>query len=554
MNAFGYTPSAEELVKTAAENIKYKNYAWAEWHLSRAHTLSDGQSMSVSKSMSEEWKGRADFLLGYTYLKLGKYDQALQSFEEVVKNYPVLADWALFYKGQIYLEQNNDSIAVAEFNRLIETYPYNPIVKEIPDAFRTQLSSPAPLQTLQSSFVSRSKPQSQTLYEYARASSDRNDYRSAIRYYKKAAKYNDAYGGMAAYRLGRWFHYRGDKNTAFSYYQKVMDYPPNSYSDDAAFKLGIKYYLKGYIRRAYETFQKGVNAGKNNDYREECLYWAAKSLEKLGDSSAAYIIYTQIADEYDHTYYSYRTKAKLEITEWPPVNNTIEGKSLRKIRELLLLGLNPQAEFEAENAASAERDLCLGLICSIQNKFKQAIRHVDGKINAALWSGKTNAIPDEIWKAYYPLGYSKHIYAAAGKFDVDPLFMAAMIRQESVFDPGDTSWANAKGLMQIIPSTGWKIAKKLGMGDYRTRKLYEIPTNVRMGAYYIGEQIKNHGGNLYQALAAYNAGSHRVARWKKAFPTDDIDEFVESIEFLETRNYVKIVMNNYWEYQRIYRN
>ena len=127
--------------------------------------------------------------------------------------------------------------------------------------------------------------------------------------------------------------------------------------------------------------------------------------------------------------------------------------------------------------------------------------------------------------------------------------VASLIRQESEFNPAAISHANAYGLMQLLPSVGQKMAREEGMGALATRQLLDPVTNIRLGTRYLRQIMEQFGGVQEYALAAYNAGDNRVTDWQAAGPYRGIDEFVESIPFTETREYVEGILRN----EEIYR-
>jgi soluble lytic murein transglycosylase len=129
--------------------------------------------------------------------------------------------------------------------------------------------------------------------------------------------------------------------------------------------------------------------------------------------------------------------------------------------------------------------------------------------------------------------------------------MAALINQESKFNPDARSPANAWGLMQIEPSTGRKLARALGIGRFRTPMLTNPTTNIRMGMLYFSDLVGQFGGTHY-ALASYNAGESRVVRWRAERPSLDEDEFIDDIPFPETQNYVKRILGTAEDYRRLY--
>src|SRR5690606_29170651 len=109
------------------------------------------------------------------------------------------------------------------------------------------------------------------------------------------------------------------------------------------------------------------------------------------------------------------------------------------------------------------------------------------------------------------------------------------------FDAQITSWADARGLMQIIPPTGEQIASAHQMRDFSPEQLYDPETNIRFGTYYLAKLVRRFGGNPVMAIASYNGGPHNVEKWKRRNGHLELDVFVEEIPFHETRNYVKKV-------------
>jgi soluble lytic murein transglycosylase len=129
--------------------------------------------------------------------------------------------------------------------------------------------------------------------------------------------------------------------------------------------------------------------------------------------------------------------------------------------------------------------------------------------------------------------------------------VAALIGQESTFDPGIKSPANAWGLMQVVPATGRRLARNLEIRNFSTARLTDPELNIRLGTYYFARLIQQFGGTHY-ALASYNAGENRVVRWKAERPDLDEDEFIDDIPFPETQNYVKRILGTAEDYRLLY--
>jgi soluble lytic murein transglycosylase len=160
-------------------------------------------------------------------------------------------------------------------------------------------------------------------------------------------------------------------------------------------------------------------------------------------------------------------------------------------------------------------------------------------------------LPPEILEVIFPLTYWDAIRRNSATHSLDPYVMAALIAQESTFDPSAHSTANAWGLMQLVPSTGRKLARDVGIRRFSTSLLTNADVNIRLGMLYFSRLVEQFGGTYY-ALASYNAGESRVVRWKSERPGLDEDEFIDDIPFPETQNYVKRILGTAEDYRRLY--
>ncbi len=163
-----------------------------------------------------------------------------------------------------------------------------------------------------------------------------------------------------------------------------------------------------------------------------------------------------------------------------------------------------------------------------------------------------NALPAEYWHGLFPRPYWDSLQRYSDESGLDPYLVASLIRQESEFNPGAVSRANAYGLMQLLPRTGKGEAKEVGLKGYNTDSLFDPAVNIRLGTRYFRKMVDQFGGQVEYALAAYNAGGERVQEWRSAGSYRDIDEFVESIPFTETREYVQAIVRNAEVYKRVY--
>lgn len=159
-----------------------------------------------------------------------------------------------------------------------------------------------------------------------------------------------------------------------------------------------------------------------------------------------------------------------------------------------------------------------------------------------------------LWESAYPKAYDKFVGEASKSFEVPKEMVWAIMRAESAFKRDAISPVGALGLMQVMPKTGEKIAEMLGERNFQPRTLLEPPVVIRLGTRYLQRLSRTFEANRSLMAAGYNAGPHRVKTWLNRFGTLDMDEFIEHIPFLETRNYVKKVITNYQVYASLYSN
>jgi soluble lytic murein transglycosylase len=156
-----------------------------------------------------------------------------------------------------------------------------------------------------------------------------------------------------------------------------------------------------------------------------------------------------------------------------------------------------------------------------------------------------------LFRLLYPVAYADVIRGQASARRIDPALAAALIHQESSFNPRATSRAGAVGLMQVLPSVGADIAKAQGMTSFERVLLYQPDVNIRLGIAHLDAMLRQYPRIEY-ALAAYNAGGSPVARWRQKRGSDDPELFIERISYDETRDYVRILLRNQAMYKSLY--
>ncbi len=333
---------------------------------------------------------------------------------------------------------------------------------------------------------------------------------------------------------------------------------------------------------ARDLWERGWNRYGKNDYRgavgywselaeiypehgdaQRGRYWQARALEKLGHPEEARDIYSDmIASSDTSDFYGRRAIARLGV---PPVSSEIQlartsslwpsDPTLERAKLLSDLGLDELAKREmelVEDEANA-RDLraLRAVVMGRQGKRRESIALLREAF-PALGGPQQSTVPEEILRAYYPLDYEDTIVAAAKANGLPAYLVAGIIRQESAFDPRATSPVGARGLMQIMPTTGTDMASRLNV-RYPADGLYDPEFSIELGSAYIKQLLKGFDGNIELAVAGYNGGPNRIRRlWDEAGPTAELDDFVENLYLEESRDYVKRILVLADSYRQLY--
>ena len=340
-------------------------------------------------------------------------------------------------------------------------------------------------------------------------------------------------------------------------------YPAGRFTERAAWKAGWWAYRQGQFGDALQYFDRGAAQFPRSDYRPSWLYWSARAAQQAGDVETGLARLRLTATDYHNSYYGRLAVKRLESERAGAVSPTLQRQPLPmpaiptagRIVSLLSVGLNREAMSELQYAQRVWGD-------SPQLQATIAVTHkrlgnVRAGINAMTRAypqyladgGET--LPAEILKVIFPVDFWPLLQKYSKERNLDPYLVAALVAQESNFDPVVRSHANAYGLMQVLPSTGRSYARRLGVRPFSTRRLTEAEVNVRIGTQIFSDTIRKFGG-VHFALAAYNAGDSRVLAWQREKPGLPQDEFIDDIPFPETQNYVKRILGTAEDYRYLY--
>ena len=333
-------------------------------------------------------------------------------------------------------------------------------------------------------------------------------------------------------------------------------YPTSSHVAAARFRAAIIAFASGNPRTAAAEMDTIWTRYPRSSEALAAGYWSGRGWARAGDSTRARSRWREVIDRDPISYYSMLSARRLGEAPWAPPPRadsfpTVPAvDSLMRRAELLeRLGMDLEARLEYERAASPA-DSSIATLLATANAFRE--RELSTRAIQLGWRlvrlGEKDA---RAYRLVYPLVHQDALLATAAEHDLDPSLMAALIRQESSFNPRATSGAGARGLMQVMPSLGRSLARTLRYPEWDTDLLYEPDVNIQLGAIHLRDLDRTYG-QVEHLLAAYNAGGSRVTRWRKKQGAEDPEIFTERIPFVETRGYVRIVQRNRELYQALY--
>jgi len=368
----------------------------------------------------------------------------------------------------------------------------------------------------------------------------------------------------AMLRIAKIFEEERKLDFARAQYRRLAArYPNSDAAEEARFRAPWTLYLAHDYRSAAEGFASARAHAKDATDRDMCDYWRARALEKAGDEDVARALFAKIAQSTDSNYYpelaSRRVAAPTPdlpassapdpaFSGSPAVSGAAEYHMAR-LNTLRAMGLKEleAGELKALEEHGADRSEMRRFVLA---GFASADAWYDAIVAATHMEkiGQLDHATAE--RVRYPRAYWDLFHTASTQRALDPYLVLALARQESLFNPYATSVSNARGLMQLIPSTAKKMATERGIDPVAIR-LYDPTVNVDLGTTYLKNLFEMFSGDAFHAVAAYNGGEHAVAKWMSKYPGDD-DEWVENIDYKETRDYVKKVIGGRREYLLLY--
>ena len=362
-----------------------------------------------------------------------------------------------------------------------------------------------------------------------------------------------------------------------AYRELCTRFPNDSRASYTHWKAAWLDYRQGRLDQAKQEFTEQISKWPNDDQVAAALYWRGRIAETENDRTTAIAFYAKVSDRFRNYYYGYLGRERLK--QLGPLENVSTNTLLDAIPRPKVLpeeaqetdppagdlhvekskllenaGLTDYAVKELQEADGGKganwATLQIGRVYRDAGKYYRSLQVLKRAV-PSYYSMDFSALPREYWTHLFPRPFWSDLQNYSGQNGLNPDLVASLIRQESEFNPSAISYANAWGLMQLLPKVGKGEAHELKM-RFSQDQLLSPQVNLRLGTRYLKEMIDHYNGQVEYALAAYNAGTNRVDDWLASGKFQDVPEFVESIPFTQTREYVQAIMRNAQVYRLLY--
>ncbi|PYP87903.1 MAG: lytic transglycosylase [Candidatus Angelobacter sp. Gp1-AA117] len=547
---------------------------------------------------------RADieFALAKAYLKAGETTKATEIYRRLFYEMPLSpeADNAAVElhnmgeavpagsfeqrhaRASMLLKNKRYTQAVAEFSSLVEQGP-SASLPELQVEFATALYRDRKRDEAKKLFDALSQNQNasaevraQALYflaEVARDKDDRDRHSQLISQLRTLAP-DSVWFQEALLSAGNMYLLRKDMESAQRFYAEIFERQRNGrFSPYAHWKAAWLNYRLGKKDDAKRLFEEQIAFYPGSAEAANALYWRGRMAEEDHDLPVARAYYQKLSENFRYFYYANLGRDRLikigftDVGE-PPVLNKLKPLGLpaqtweppvdnlrvKRAQVLANAALYDFAVKEIQAAAEGSppwEAVGTAQIYADSGSYNRAIETLKRAV-PNYFSADLNQLPRPVWENLFPRPYWEDLKKHSLLNQLDPFLVASLIRQESEFNPAAYSRANAMGLMQLLPTVGKGMAKEVKLRGFSNTELFVPNINLQLGTRYFKRMVDHYNGQVEYALAAYNAGEDRVDEWRKANNFKDVEEFVESIPFTETREYVQAIKRNAVLYKLLY--
>lgn len=380
----------------------------------------------------------------------------------------------------------------------------------------------------------------------------------------------------ALYSGGNMYLLKHDARQATYHYSLLVKmFPQSTYAASAHWRAAWMNYRMGSYAEAARLMDEQIQGYPAGIEVPSALYWRGKIYEdqehNLGQAAN---YYRALSETYVNFYYANLARQRLKVLgvqapavapsavlsavvkpEMPPLTGELPENEPHLIKARLLANASLNEYIAPEIRASSTADewgaLAQGEIYTSYGEYTRALQAMK-HTGISFFALPLDQVPEVYWKLLFPQPYWAALVASSQKNGLDPYLVASLIRQESEFNAGAVSHANAYGLMQLLPSVGKSEAKKNGIKHFNATELLNPTVNLELGTANLRQVLDRFGGQIEYALAAYNAGDVPVRQWMESGTYQDIAEYVESIPYTETREYVQAILRNREIYRALY--
>ena len=569
--------------------------------------LEEGRAQEAAALLQKERapvRGDVELAVGRAYEAAGDSQKAASAFRNVYFNLPTSfeADVAgtelrkLGISGDIAERRTRADLLFKARHYSDAAHDYKDLVEEVSPANRpeVQLALAGALeksdrshdarQILTAMGVQNGDAEAERLYLLSETERSTSDEEAVQRTLNELRQFGPASPWLeqALFSAGNMYLLKRDYDRAIDYFRELQErFPNGGRASYAHWKAAWLSFRQGRTDEARQEFEQQIALYPDSAEIPAALYWRARLAEEDGNPAMAQAFYQKLTDRFRNYYYAEFGRQRLKglprgggPTEAPPhyalldrvASLSTAGKitatdppddNLRFERARLLSngGLADAAVRELQAAASQEGGTWappeMARVYQDGGRYDRGIE-IMKRTTPNYFAVDIPDLPRPYWEALFPKAYWTDLRKYSLLNGLDPYLVASLIRQESEFNALALSRANAVGLMQLLPRTGKTVAKQVKLKGYNAPQLYTPAVNLELGTRYFKEMVDKYNGQYEYALAAYNAGTDRVGDWLGEGHYRDAQEFVESIPFTETREYVQAILRNANVYRQLY--
>jgi soluble lytic murein transglycosylase len=576
--------------------------------------LAEGRAQEAAALLERDrapLRSDVEFAVGRSYEAAGNNDKAASAFRNLYFNLPgsFEADAAgtelrkLGISGSLAERRTRADLLFKTRHYSDAAHDYHDLVEEVSPADRpaVQLALAGALeksdrshdarQLLTSMGVQTADAEAERLYLLSETERSTSDEEAVGRTLNELRQFGPASPWLeqALLSAGNMYLLKRDYDRAIDYFRELQQrFPKGTRASYAHWKAAWLGFRQGRTDVARQGFEDQIALYPDSAEIPAALYWRARMAEEDGNPAMARAFYQKLSDRFRNYYYAELGRQRLKglppagpasSSEALPKEDSPHYALLDRVAPLSTTGKITAADPPEDNLrVERARLLSNGALADMAVRELQAAASQEG----GTWAPPEMArvyqdggrydrgievmkrstpnyfavdipdLPRPYWEALFPKAYWTDLCKYSELNGLDPYLVASLIRQESEFNALALSRANAVGLMQLLPKTGKTVAKQVKLKGYSAPQLYTPAVNLQLGTRYFKDMVDKYNGQFEYALAAYNAGSDRVGDWLGQGHYRDPQEFVESIPFTETREYVQAILRNANVYRQLY--